>query len=58
MGKPAGGKQKRTPKIKDKKQYERFKEAAGPFTLGWVYARSRGIIYLAYRRIQRYQGIP
>jgi hypothetical protein len=28
MGKPAGGKQKRTPKIKDKKQSERFKEAA------------------------------
>jgi hypothetical protein len=28
MGKPAGGKQKRTPKIKDAKQSERFKEAA------------------------------
>jgi hypothetical protein len=28
MGKPAGGKQKRTPKIEDKKQSERFKEAA------------------------------
>jgi hypothetical protein len=28
MGKPAGGKQKRTPKIKDSKQSERFKEAA------------------------------
>lgn len=28
MGKPAGVKQKRTPKIKDKKQSERFKEAA------------------------------
>jgi hypothetical protein len=28
MGKPAGGKQKRTPRIKDKKQSERFKEAA------------------------------
>jgi hypothetical protein len=31
MGKPAGGKQKRTPKIKDKKQSERFKEAAREF---------------------------
>lgn len=28
MGKPAGGKQKKTPKIKDSKQSERFKEAA------------------------------
>jgi hypothetical protein len=28
MGKPAGVKQKRTPKIKDAKQSERFKEAA------------------------------
>jgi hypothetical protein len=28
MGKPAGVKQKRTPKIKDKKQSERFKAAA------------------------------
>lgn len=28
MGKPAGKKQKRTPKIKDKKQSERFIEAA------------------------------
>jgi hypothetical protein len=28
MGKPAGEKQKRKPKIKDKKQSERFKETA------------------------------